>query len=58
MRHCPRCSSAKFIQPFVRIGIMPDCGGIYTLPRLVGSARARALAMLAPTLSAERFRGE
>jgi 2-(1,2-epoxy-1,2-dihydrophenyl)acetyl-CoA isomerase len=40
--------SASFTQPFVRIGIMPDCGGVYTLPRLVGSARARAMALLGP----------
>jgi 2-(1,2-epoxy-1,2-dihydrophenyl)acetyl-CoA isomerase len=46
--------SASFTQPFVRIGIIPDCGGIYTLPRLVGAARARALAILAPTVNAER----
>lgn len=46
--------SASFTQPFVRIGIMPDCGGIYTLPRLVGSGRARAMAMLGCAVSAER----
>jgi 2-(1,2-epoxy-1,2-dihydrophenyl)acetyl-CoA isomerase len=46
--------SASFTQPFVRIGIMPDCGGIYTLPRLVGSARARAMALLASPVNAER----
>jgi len=46
--------SASFTQPFVRIGIMPDCGGIYTLPRLVGLARARAMAMLGFPMNAER----
>lgn len=46
--------SASFTQPFVRIGIIPDCGSIYTLPRLVGSARARAMAMLASPVNAER----
>jgi 2-(1,2-epoxy-1,2-dihydrophenyl)acetyl-CoA isomerase len=45
--------SASFAQPFTRIGIMPDCGGIYTLPRLAGAARARAMMMLALTVSAE-----
>lgn len=33
---------------------MPDYGGVYTLPRLVGSARARAMAMLASPVNAER----
>jgi 2-(1,2-epoxy-1,2-dihydrophenyl)acetyl-CoA isomerase len=44
---------ATFTQPFVRIGLTLDCGGAYTLPRLVGGARARALAMLSPTIDAE-----
>ncbi|MDQ2803429.1 MAG: 2-(1,2-epoxy-1,2-dihydrophenyl)acetyl-CoA isomerase PaaG [Pseudomonadota bacterium] len=38
--------SANFVQAFVRIGLVPDCGGTFFLPRLVGDARARALAML------------
>jgi 2-(1,2-epoxy-1,2-dihydrophenyl)acetyl-CoA isomerase len=46
--------SASFTQPFVRIGIMPDCGGIYTLPRLVGPAQARAIALLGTPVSADR----
>lgn len=37
---------ASFVQAFVRIGLVPDCGGSFFLPRLVGDARARALAML------------
>ncbi len=37
---------ASFVQAFVRIGLVPDCGGSFFLPRLVGEARARALAML------------
>lgn len=45
-------SSASFIQAFSRIGLIPDCGGTYHLPRLVGAARARALAMLAEPLPA------
>ena len=46
--------SAKFIQAFVKIGLVPDSGGTWTLPRLVGSARAMGLAMLAEALSAEK----
>ncbi len=44
---------ATFTQPFARIGLTLDCGGAYTLPRLVGDARARALAMLSPAIDAE-----
>lgn len=46
--------SAKFIQAFAKLGLIPDAGGTYALPRLVGPARARGLAMLAEPLSAER----
>jgi 2-(1,2-epoxy-1,2-dihydrophenyl)acetyl-CoA isomerase len=46
--------SANFIQAFSRIGLIPDCGGTWFLPRLVGTARARALAILAEPLPAER----
>jgi 2-(1,2-epoxy-1,2-dihydrophenyl)acetyl-CoA isomerase len=46
--------SAAFIQAFSRIGLIPDCGGTWLLPRLVGNARARALAILAEPLPAER----
>jgi len=45
--------SAKFAQAFVRIGLVPDSGASYFLPRLVGDARARALAMLGETVDAE-----
>jgi 2-(1,2-epoxy-1,2-dihydrophenyl)acetyl-CoA isomerase len=45
--------SAAFIQAFARIGLIPDSGGTYFLPRLVGTARAMALAMLGERLSAE-----
>jgi 2-(1,2-epoxy-1,2-dihydrophenyl)acetyl-CoA isomerase len=41
------------VQAFARIGLIPDCGGTWFLPRLVGNARARALAMLAEPLPAE-----
>jgi 2-(1,2-epoxy-1,2-dihydrophenyl)acetyl-CoA isomerase len=46
--------SASFIQAFSRIGLIPDSGGTYFLPRLVGSARAIGLAMLGDKLSAEQ----
>jgi 2-(1,2-epoxy-1,2-dihydrophenyl)acetyl-CoA isomerase len=45
--------SASFIQAFCKIGLIPDSGGTYWLPRLVGDARARALAMLGDKLSAQ-----
>jgi 2-(1,2-epoxy-1,2-dihydrophenyl)acetyl-CoA isomerase len=45
-------ASASFVQAFVRIGLVPDCGGSFFLPRLVGDARARALAMLGEPVSA------
>lgn len=45
--------SAKFLQAFARIGLVPDCGGSFHLPRLAGLARARGMAMLAEPLPAE-----
>lgn len=45
--------SANFIQSFAKIGLIPDSGGTWMLPRLVGPARARALALLAEPLPAE-----
>lgn len=45
--------SASFLQAFSRIGLLPDAGGTYFLPRLVGTARAMGLALLADKLSAE-----
>ncbi len=45
--------SAKFIQAFTNIGLIPDCNGTWLLPRLVGMARAKSLAMLGRPLSAE-----
>lgn len=45
--------SAKFIQSFAQIGLAPDAGGTWTLPRLVGQARALGLALTAEPLSAE-----
>ena len=45
--------SAVFLEPFANLGLVPDAGGTFTLPRLVGSARARAMAMLAEKIDAE-----
>ena len=45
--------SASFVQSFVRLGLVPDSGGTYFLPRLVGTARAMGLALLGEKLSAE-----
>ena len=45
--------SASFVQSFSRLGLVPDSGGTYFLPRLVGSARAMGLALLGERLSAE-----
>src|SRR5258707_9352418 len=44
--------SASFPQAFAKIGLVPDCGGTWFLPRLVGAARARAPAMLAEPVPA------
>jgi 2-(1,2-epoxy-1,2-dihydrophenyl)acetyl-CoA isomerase len=46
--------SASFIQAFCKIGLVPDSGGTWTLPRLVGQARAMALSMLGDKISAEQ----
>lgn len=46
--------SANFVQVFCKLGLIPDTGGTYFLPRLIGSARAMGLAMLGDKLSAER----
>jgi len=45
--------SAQFLQAFARVGLIPDAGGTFHLPRLVGEARARALMMLADPIGAE-----
>jgi len=47
-------ASASFIQPFCRLGLLPDTGGTYILPRLLGSARALGLSLLGDKLSAEQ----
>ncbi len=46
--------SASFIQAFCKIGLVPDSGGTWFLPRLVGHARAMGLAMLGDKVSAEQ----
>jgi len=46
--------SAKFIQSFANIGLVPDSGGTWTLPRLAGQARAMGLALTGEPLTAER----
>lgn len=45
--------SAAFIQAFCKIGLIPDSGGTYFLPRFVGTARAMGLALLGDKLHAE-----
>ena len=45
-------ASASFIQAFSKIGLIPDCGGTWLLPRLVGRARALQLALLGEKLPA------
>ncbi|GAA4406090.1 2-(1,2-epoxy-1,2-dihydrophenyl)acetyl-CoA isomerase [Advenella faeciporci] len=44
--------SARFIQAFSKIGLVPDSGGTWTLPHLLGEARAKALALTAAPLDA------
>ncbi|RDV03738.1 2-(1,2-epoxy-1,2-dihydrophenyl)acetyl-CoA isomerase PaaG [Undibacter mobilis] len=46
--------SASFTQSFARIGLIPDSGGTYILPRLIGEARARALMLTAEPVPAEQ----
>jgi 2-(1,2-epoxy-1,2-dihydrophenyl)acetyl-CoA isomerase len=46
--------SAKFIQAFVKIGLLPDAGGSWQLPRRVGIARALGLAMTGEPISGEQ----
>lgn len=55
---CVAAESAKFIQAFSMIGLIPDSGGTFTLPRLVGMQKASALMMLGdrvPAKEAERM---
>lgn len=48
------CKSAKFIQSFANVGLIPDSGGTWALPRLAGQARALGLALTAEPLSAQQ----
>ncbi|MBN2760016.1 MAG: 2-(1,2-epoxy-1,2-dihydrophenyl)acetyl-CoA isomerase [Rhodobacteraceae bacterium] len=43
---------ARFIQSFAKLGLVPDAGGSWSLPRLLGEARAKALALTGEPLSA------
>ncbi len=45
--------SAKFLQAFAKIGLIPDAGGTWTLARQLGEARAKGLAMLAEPINAD-----
>jgi 2-(1,2-epoxy-1,2-dihydrophenyl)acetyl-CoA isomerase len=46
--------SASFIESFCKLGLIPDTGGTWHLPRMIGMARATGLAMLGEKLSAEK----
>lgn len=46
--------SVNFIMSFSKLGLVPDCGGTWTLPRLAGRARAMGLALMGDKLSAEQ----
>lgn len=46
--------SAKFIQSFAKVGLVPDAGGTWNLTRLLGEARAKALALTAEPITAEK----
>ena len=46
--------SASFVQAFAKLGLVPDSGGTWFLPRLIGTARALGLAMLGEKLPAEQ----
>ena len=46
--------SARFIEAFAKIGLVPDAGGTWLLPHLVGEARAKALALTGEPLGAEQ----
>ncbi len=48
------CESAYFMQAFTRIGLMPDAGGTYTLPRQMGMAKAMGAALFADKISARQ----
>jgi len=45
--------NASFVQAFSKIGLIPDCGGTYFLPRLIGFQKATAIMMLADKITAQ-----
>lgn len=47
---------ARFCMPFIKVGLVPDCGALHTLPRVVGMARARELIYSAREIGAEEAR--
>jgi 2-(1,2-epoxy-1,2-dihydrophenyl)acetyl-CoA isomerase len=49
-------SAATFIQSFAKIGVIPDTGGTFILPRIVGLHRATIMTMLAEKMSAQQAR--
>ncbi|WP_439815929.1 enoyl-CoA hydratase/isomerase [Zavarzinia sp. CC-PAN008] len=51
---CVAAKSASFLQAFTRIGLIPDGGSTYLLPRLIGKARTAELVLLAEKLPAEK----
>jgi len=46
--------SANFVQPFCKLGLVPDSGGTWLLPRLLGTSRAMGLSLLGDKLTAEQ----
>lgn len=46
--------SAKFVESFAMLGLIPDSGGTWHLPRMIGMARAKGMAMLMPKVSARQ----
>jgi len=48
--------SARFAQSFVKVGLIPDCGGTYLLPRVVGLHKAKELMFTAELINADKAR--